>query len=49
MLFRSDFIRDVGAPLFPRAITKPPLRLVSVRTYGDTFVQLRYEVPRERA
>ena len=38
-----------GAPLFPRAITKPPLRLVSVRTYGDTFVQLRYEVPRERA
>ena len=37
-----------GAPLLPRAITTPPLRLVSARTYGDTFAQLRYEVPRPR-
>ena len=37
-----------GAPLLPRAITKPPLRLLSARTYGDAFVQLRYEVPRGR-
>jgi dihydrofolate reductase len=35
-----------GAPLLPRAITAPPLRLVSATPYGDTFVQLRYEVAR---
>ena len=35
-----------GAPLFPRAITSPPLRLVSVRRYGDSFAELRYEIPR---
>ena len=35
-----------GAPLLPRAITMPPLRLVSVATYGEVFVELRYEVPR---
>jgi dihydrofolate reductase len=35
-----------GAPLFPRAIATPPLRLVSVRRYGDAFAELRYEVPR---
>jgi dihydrofolate reductase len=34
-----------GAPLLPRAITKPPLRLVSVTTFGGTFAELRYEVP----
>jgi dihydrofolate reductase len=37
-----------GAPLLPRAITTPPLRLVSVTTFGDAFAQLRYEVPRTR-
>ncbi|HEV2845755.1 MAG TPA: dihydrofolate reductase family protein [Thermoanaerobaculia bacterium] len=37
-----------GAPLLPRAITTPPLRLVSVTAYGDAFAQLRYEVPRPR-
>jgi len=36
-----------GAPLLPRAITTPPLRLVSVRTFGEAFAQLRYEVPRK--
>jgi dihydrofolate reductase len=35
-----------GSPLLPRAITKPPLRLVAVATYGGTFAELRYEVPR---
>lgn len=35
-----------GAPLLPRAITTPPLKLLSVRAYGDAFAQLRYEVPR---
>lgn len=37
-----------GAPLLPRTITNPPLRLVDVTRHGDAFVQLRYEVPRER-
>jgi dihydrofolate reductase len=37
-----------GAPLLPRAITKPPLRLLSARACGDGFAQLRYEVPRGR-
>jgi dihydrofolate reductase len=35
-----------GAPLLPRVIAKPPLRLVSVQTFLDTFAELRYEVPR---
>ncbi len=34
-----------GFPLLPRAVTSPPLRLVSVTTYG-VFVELRYEVVR---
>lgn len=37
-----------GTPLLPRAITKPPLRLLSARTYGEAFAQLRYEVPHRR-
>jgi dihydrofolate reductase len=37
-----------GAPLLPRAITTPPLRLVSVTAYGETFAELRYEVPGRR-
>lgn len=36
-----------GAPLLPRAIITPPLRLVSSTTVGGSFVQLRYEVQRE--
>jgi dihydrofolate reductase len=35
-----------GAPLLPRVITKPPLRLVDTTRFGDAFVELRYEVPR---
>jgi dihydrofolate reductase len=37
-----------GVPLLPRAITTPPLRLVSVTRYGEAFAELRYEVPRPR-
>ena len=36
-----------GAPLLPRRITTPPLRLVSATTYADAFAEIRYEV-RER-
>jgi dihydrofolate reductase len=35
-----------GAPLLPRAITSPPLRLVSARAHGTTLAELRYEVAR---
>ena len=35
-----------GAPLLPRAITTPPLRLLSVEAYGDAFARLHYEVRR---
>lgn len=38
-----------GKPLLPRAITSPPLRLVSARPLGTTFVELHYEVPRQAA
>jgi dihydrofolate reductase len=34
-----------GAPLLPRRITTPTLRLVDVKQYGDVFVTLRYAVP----
>ena len=34
-----------GKPLLPRAITSPPLRLISVRAVGTGFAELRYEVP----
>ena len=34
-----------GKPLLPRAITQPPLRLVSVRQVGTGFAELHYEVP----
>jgi dihydrofolate reductase len=38
-----------GKPLFPRRLTSPPLRLVSVRQVGAGFAELRYEVPRGEA
>lgn len=34
-----------GKPLFPRRLTNPPLRLVSVRQVGTGFAELHYEVP----
>lgn len=33
-----------GAPLLPRRVATPPLRLVSATTLGGTFVELRYAV-----
>ena len=33
-----------GAPLLPRRIATPPLRLVSAQALGANFVQLTYEV-----
>lgn len=35
-----------GKPLFPRALTSPPLRLLSARSVGTGFAELHYEVPR---
>ncbi len=33
-----------GAPLLPRKITTPPMRLLEVKQYGDVFATLRYAV-----
>lgn len=38
-----------GKPLFPRRVTNPPLRLVSVRQIGTGFAELRYQMPRSEA
>jgi dihydrofolate reductase len=38
-----------GAPLLPRRIATPPLELQEARSYGTTFVMLRYRVPRSSA
>jgi dihydrofolate reductase len=35
-----------GAPLLPRRIVHPPLKLTSARSYGEGFVELRYEIVR---
>ncbi|MDZ4701143.1 MAG: dihydrofolate reductase family protein [Rhodothermales bacterium] len=35
-----------GAPLLPRRLTTPPLRLTDVERFGDVFVVLTYAVPR---
>ncbi|HEY5564689.1 MAG TPA: dihydrofolate reductase family protein, partial [Rhodothermia bacterium] len=35
-----------GKPLFPRRVTSPPIRLVSVRQVGAGFAELCYAVPR---
>jgi dihydrofolate reductase len=37
-----------GKPLLPRAITDPPLRLLSAKATGTGFAELHYEVPRPR-
>lgn len=34
-----------GKQLFPRRVTNPPFRLVSVQKIGPGFAELRYEVP----
>jgi dihydrofolate reductase len=35
-----------GAPLLPREITRPPLRLLSATMWSESFVHLHYQVPR---
>jgi dihydrofolate reductase len=35
-----------GKPLFPRQLTQPPLRLLSVQQIGTSFAELRYAVIR---
>ncbi len=35
-----------GAPLLPRRIVTPPLKLTSATVYGDAFAELHYEAPR---
>ena len=37
-----------GAPLLPREIVTPPLKLLSATVYGNAFAELHYEVPRAR-
>lgn len=37
-----------GAPLLPRKIATPPLKLLSATVYGNAFAELHYEVPRPR-
>lgn len=37
-----------GKPLFPRRVTNPPLRLISIRQVETGFAELRYEVPRSK-
>jgi dihydrofolate reductase len=38
-----------GKPLFPRRVTSPPWKLLSVRQVGSGFVELHYELPRPQA
>lgn len=35
-----------GAPLLPRKIVTPSLKLLSATVHGNAFAELRYEVPR---
>lgn len=34
-----------GKPLFPRRVTSPPWKLLSVRQVGSGFAELRYQLP----
>jgi dihydrofolate reductase len=38
-----------GAPLLPRRIIDPPLKLLSARQWGDGFAVLKYAVPKPGA
>lgn len=38
-----------GKPLFPTALTRPPLVLTSARAMGTGFAELRYDVPKPEA
>lgn len=35
-----------GKPLFPRRVTRPPWKLLSVRQVGPGFAELHYELPK---
>lgn len=48
IVFVASVTLGGGAPLLPRVITTPPLRLVSATALGTAFAQLRYEVPPPR-
>ncbi|MND02582.1 hypothetical protein D3C83_220120 [compost metagenome] len=37
-----------GAPLLPRRIATPPLKLISAKTIEASFLELRYEVVKTR-
>ena len=34
-----------GKPVFPRRVTSPPWKLLSVRQVGSGFAELRYQLP----
>ena len=36
-----------GKPLLPRRIITPPLKLISVKDYGHSFVQMVYALPKK--
>jgi dihydrofolate reductase len=38
-----------GKPLFPRRVTSPPWKLLSVRQVGPGFAELHYQLPARRA
>jgi dihydrofolate reductase len=38
-----------GRQLFPRRVTSPPWKLLSVRQIGSGLAELRYQLPRSRA
>lgn len=46
MLFVAPVTLGSGAPLLPRRIVDPPLRLTGVERHGDSFAALTYEVAR---
>ncbi len=35
-----------GKPLFPRRVTNPPWKLLSIKQVGTGFAELRYELPK---
>ncbi|MBK7781832.1 MAG: dihydrofolate reductase family protein [Anaerolineae bacterium] len=44
----SSVLLEAGMPLLPRNIVDPPLRLLSATTFGESFAELRYAVPRRQ-
>lgn len=46
ILFVAPVMLGAGAPLLPRRIADPPLRLTGAERHGDTFAVLTYEVVR---